>query len=112
MSSRVAIRSNLRAISELAIVRILGKVPRKLRRSAGRVYANEAYRHFKDMPMLKHGSISTNRTVIVWVSREYSRYVEGLDAKASSTNDVGSSAGGPGERTPEVSFIPVTEDQA
>lgn len=85
MSSRVAVRSNLRAISELAIVRILGRVPRKLRRSAGRVYANEAYRHLNGMPMLKHGAVSTNRTVIEWVSREYSRYVEtnnGNDAAA------------------------------
>ena len=76
MRSRVAVRSNLRAISELAIARILGKVPRKLRRSAGRVYANEAYRHLNGLPMLKHGAVSTNRTVIEWVSREYSRYVE------------------------------------
>lgn len=110
MRSRVAVRSNLRAISELAIVRILGRVPRKLRRSAGRVYANEAYRHLNGLPMLKHGAVSTNRTVIEWVSREYSRYVEGLDAKASSGADVGSPASGPGDRTPEVSIVPITED--
>lgn len=104
MSSRTVARANLRAISEVAIVRILGRVPRKLRRSAGRIYANEAYRHFRGLPMLKHGAVSSNRTVIEWVSREYSRYAQGLDGKASSEPSSGSPSSGPGERNPEVSI--------
>ena len=109
MSSRVVTRAHLRTLSETALIRILGNVPRKLRRSAGRIYANEAYRYLNGTSLMQ-SSVKSNQTVIEWVSREYSRYVTGLDAKTRSGNDAGSPASGPGERTPEVSIIPIAED--
>ncbi len=89
----------LRKLGEMAVVSVLGKMPRKLRRSTGRRFANAAWRELNQLPPRDH---RTSLTVIQWMANQYLDYLEmkakeesdvtRVDAEASPGNDVGSPA--------------------
>lgn len=66
--TRQIIKQDLRRIAEIGIIAVLGKVPRKLRRSTGRMFANAAYRSMKGL------DYDGNREVVEWITREYEGY--------------------------------------
>lgn len=80
LMTRQQAKQKLRLISEIGIVAVLGKVPRKLRRGAGRQFANEAYRQTQLLP---RKNLKVNQQVMDWIIREYAA----LGAKsAAETN--------------------------
>lgn len=85
MNQRTTIKRDLRSIAEVGIIGVLGKVPRNLRRGAGRQFANEAYRKMNNLPVL---NFKANPTIVDWIVREYERYQAGL-SEASSEADRG-----------------------
>lgn len=72
----------LQNIAEFGVVRILGTIPRRERRRAGRVYANEALRKLKGLPEVKH----VNPLVIKWILREYEK-ISTAESAATTTPD-------------------------
>lgn len=86
MNDRTTIKQDLRTIAEIGIVGVLGKVPRKLRRGAGRQFANEAYRKLNGLPTK---NFKANSSIIDWIVREYEGYQL---SKTSSEADRGNAA--------------------
>lgn len=111
MHTKKETKRKLVEIAELALARMLGTLPRAARRNAARLYATEAYRHYAGLEPLNAMS-PANLTVIDWISSEYKRHVTAMDAQARRGNDSGSPAGGPADRTPEVSIRVIAEDEA
>lgn len=70
MDSRYQIKPQLRSISEIGILNILGRIPRRLRRSAARGFANASYRALKGLPKLDH---KINSSFTDWVIGEYNK---------------------------------------
>ncbi len=71
MNDRNTIKQDLRTLAEIGIVGVLGKVPRKLRRAAGRQFASESYRKLQNLPTKNH---KTNSAVVAWIIKEYNAY--------------------------------------
>lgn len=105
------IKADLQLLAKYAITRIVGNIPRPQMRSAARLYATEAYRHLKGLPMLHDNTTRANQTVIDWIVREYKNYVSAVDANESARNDVGSPASRPTGGDREVSMRIITEDE-
>lgn len=112
-NTRIAAKPTLRKLSEMAIVGVLGRVPRRLRRPVANRYANAAWRQLRGLPPI---DLKANAQVIDWVVREFKKLigdkpdVAELVGAASPADDVGSPAGRPPARNPEVSVRHVAED--
>ena len=66
--TRQVIKQFLRPLAEIAIVGVLGKgVPRRLRRNAGRLFANAALRELNGLPWRG----KANKNVVDWIVKEY-----------------------------------------
>lgn len=68
MISRQQAKRRLRIISEIAIIQVIGRIPRKLRRSAGREFANASYRVIQGLPKLNP---KVNTDVINWIVKQF-----------------------------------------
>lgn len=66
--NRYTVKPDLRTLGEMAIVMVLGKVPRKLRRAAGRRYANTTYRRMNGLASI-HTDYKVNQTVTDWIAK-------------------------------------------
>lgn len=110
----IAVKPTLRKLSEMAIVSVLGRVPRNIRRAAATTYANEAWRELRGLKPLNQ---KANRQIVEWVAKEFKKFVESqkngkpMDVATGVRNDRGSTADGPEDGSPEVSIRHVAEDE-
>lgn len=95
MNNRTVIKQDLRTIAEIGIVGVLGKIPRRLRRSAGRQFASSAYRKLNGLPTL---NFKTNPAVIDWIVREYKEYQLSKTSNQADRTDAANN----GDTTPAV----------
>lgn len=72
----------LRKISEAAVLRVAGRVDRKLRRKAGRTYANAAYRDMSNLP--PRGT--AHPVIIKWVVDQYVKF--GIEMPPMPTEEI------------------------
>lgn len=68
--TRHDIRKHLGKLSEIAILRLLGRVPRKPRRASARRMGNAAYRVLYELPGQATDKL-VSRPVVAWVVQEY-----------------------------------------
>lgn len=67
--NRYQIKPQLRTICEIGIISILGRIPRRLRRSSARGFANASYRKLKGLPKLR----PTSDAFTDWATSEYEK---------------------------------------
>lgn len=109
MPTKKDTKRTLQMFAEFAIKGVLGKVPRPLRRSAGRAYVTEAYRVLTNQLRFNP---KLNSEVITWIVKEYTSYVSGVAREASSGSDVGSAASGPDSGDSAVDLCAPVESES
>lgn len=94
--NRTVVKQDLRRIAEVGIVGVLGRVPRRNRREAGRILANEGYRKLNNLPRLNHRA---SKPLVDWIAKSYGEYQDQLSKPSNSDSGGDSNPNGADTKT-------------